>query len=273
MNFFNKIPNIVYDGYPAKNILARAQISEQTRNNRLAYYPYTMKEEDRPDIISHHYYGDSKYLWVVWMSNDLVDPYFDVPLNTEEFNDFIIDKYGSIAKAKDTIKYYRNNWEDYTDKITPAEYNILPDSYKKYYGPVVDNYYEVMFYSRNRYDDIVTTNEMLLITLESDVDYAKDDRFQVDANHYGYVVSSTGNTVIIQHVTGNLAISDTVDGIEITDVSVLSQTIAYTDAPYWKQVSCYDYEDELNEAKKHIRLIDVRFKDTMESELKRVLTE
>ena len=49
MNYFNKLPTINYNGYAVKNILTRAAISNGTRKNRLVYYPYTVKEDDRID--------------------------------------------------------------------------------------------------------------------------------------------------------------------------------------------------------------------------------
>ena len=40
------------------------------------------------------------------MFNDIYDPVFDWPLGSKQFENYIINKYGSIDSALTTVKYY-----------------------------------------------------------------------------------------------------------------------------------------------------------------------
>ena len=44
---------------------------------------------------------------LIFLVNDIVDPYYDWPLNDESFDSYMRTLYGSTAKAKTTIYEYR----------------------------------------------------------------------------------------------------------------------------------------------------------------------
>ena len=78
-----------------------------------------------------------------------------------------------------------------------------------------------------------------------------------------------------QHVTGTL--SGTITGQEsgatatVGSVTTIVQTVAVTDSAFWSPVTFLDFEQELNEAKKIIKLLDVRFTGQADSDLRRVM--
>ncbi|NBP56714.1 hypothetical protein EBU71_09315, partial [bacterium] len=58
----------------------------------------------------------------------------------------------------------------------------------------------------------------------------------------------------------------------ITDVTTLSSPIDNTEASYWESVSWYDYENELNESRKTIRLIDKQYLSQIEDQMIELLS-
>jgi hypothetical protein len=70
------------------------------------YYPYFVKEGERPDIIAHSEYGNVGYAYLILLVNDIQDPNFDWPLSSQVFEKFIINKYGSVSSAISNIKTY-----------------------------------------------------------------------------------------------------------------------------------------------------------------------
>ena len=70
------------------------------------YYPYFVKEGERPDIISHAEYGNIGYAYLIMLVNDIQDPNFDWPLNSQVFEKYIINKYGSVTIALSGVKNY-----------------------------------------------------------------------------------------------------------------------------------------------------------------------
>ena len=112
--FFVHYPQISYDisgTKPAKvktviNLMERAKIKNVVLDDIIRYFPYSIKENQRPDHVSDEVYGDVKYTWLIFLINDITDPIYDWPLGTREFGAFIKNKYGSLATAKSTIHHY-----------------------------------------------------------------------------------------------------------------------------------------------------------------------
>jgi len=278
MNYFNKIPTIIYNGQVAKNLLTRAKLSDQTMNNKTSFYPYIMDETDRVDTLSQHYYDNPGYTWLIWMANNTIDPYYSMPLTEDDLNNYLIDKYGSVERAMRKIAFYRTSYNSET-RISVSDYSTLPSRFMKYYEPVFDNYVNIKEYKRKSDTDITNTNKIITITLTVvNGIFAVDEEIQVDGTNYAFVTLVDGNTITCQHVNGTFSVDDVITGKDsgaygtITSVTTLVETIAFTDVLYWEPVTYYDYERELNEDKKNIKLLDARFKRQAESELKRLMS-
>jgi len=91
--YFEKFPIVNYDGINVRDITRRNTILKSVKDNPLAYLPYTVAEGERPEDIADFYYGDPQYVWLVYLANNIVDPYHQWPKSTENFNNYLIDKY------------------------------------------------------------------------------------------------------------------------------------------------------------------------------------
>ena len=286
MKFFNKLPIISYNGQVARNFLARARLTEQTRNNHNIFYPYTVTEQDRIDHISHKYYDDSDYMWMIYLANDIVDPYFDLYLNDTNFDRYITDKYGSIANAQQQIVYWRNNWETDDTELSLSGFESLPDYAKKYYGPKVDRYNNAYSYQRKQEDWIVDTNQIVSIVVEATGTFTIGEKVTQTITGGGVtanaVVTFANSTQIsLKHVVGEVEVSNSTISTTITGLSsgatanAQSLSVQYAvpaaEAVFWSPVSYYDHEAENNARKKTIQLIDTRLKGEVERELKKVM--
>jgi hypothetical protein len=279
MNYFDKIPTITYANNLVKNLMSRSRLSDSVKRNKTAFYPYTMDAEDRIDTLSNLYYENPGYTWLIWLANDIVDPYFDVTLNQDDFIDHITAKYGSYDLAARKIKVYRNNWYDYTDvSITPSQFNSLANGTQKYYEPVLDNVLNVAKYVRKRHDDLIATNKMQSVAISSVAGTFKvGEEVQTNGTNYAFVTYVGDTSLTIQHVTGTIATSITgrESGATATVDSVYTfepQPISAVDAPFWSPVTFLEYEQDLNEAKKVIKLLDVRYTSQAVNDLKRTMS-
>lgn len=287
--FFNKLPTINYNGVTAKNFLARAKLSEQTVKDRTLFYPYTMDETDRIDVISHKYYKDSDYTWLIWLTNNVIDPYHDLYVQDDNFNKFIANKYGSIANAQIQIAFYRNNWANDDSNLTPSSYDSLLPNLKKYFTPVTDIYNTIYSYERKKEDWIVNTNKIVSMSVANTTGtFAIGERIQqtysnnqITAN--AFVTFSNTSTLTVKHVDGsfiasNTSVVTTITGLSTSyvanaqTVSMIASNIPDTEYTYWAPITYFDYETELNFASKEIMLIDNRYKGTMESQLKKIMS-
>lgn len=68
--------------------------------------PYTIINGERPDTVSKRLYDTPYYDYIILMVNNIDNIYDQWPRNPEIFNEFLIQKYGSLEYAKNTIGYY-----------------------------------------------------------------------------------------------------------------------------------------------------------------------
>jgi hypothetical protein len=141
--FFVHYPQISYDisgTKPAKvktviNLMERAKIKNVVLDDIVSYFPYSIKENQRPDHVSVEIYGDVKYTWLIFLINDIQDPIYDWPLGTREFGSYIKDKYGTLSIAKNTIHHYekivrmRTEATGTTDAIPEATLEVDETTY------------------------------------------------------------------------------------------------------------------------------------------------
>ena len=88
------------------NIFFRLSIIKEVLNNITAYYEYIITDNDRPEILAEKIYGNPEAHWIILYANDMLDPQYDWPLNSRDFDNYIINKYGSIANSKNTVHHY-----------------------------------------------------------------------------------------------------------------------------------------------------------------------
>jgi len=91
--YFNKLPQINYNGVAVRDVTRRVNFLNQASQNPYIYLPYTIQEGDRAEDIAYHYYGNVNYAWLVYLANNIVDPYNEWPMDEETFHNYLMDKY------------------------------------------------------------------------------------------------------------------------------------------------------------------------------------
>lgn len=173
--YFSALPNVTHTGLLVRDITRRAKIANSIINDKFAYLPYLVTGDEKPEDVAYYYYGNVRYTWLVYYSNIMIDPYFDWPLDTRQFDNYIIQKYEDQAElftpvysfsdgfstgfggpdlvepqtgtdviswAQNTtitnnIKYYKNSDGD---RISPDSYTLNPNIVTSEWTPV--RYYE-----------------------------------------------------------------------------------------------------------------------------------
>ncbi len=113
-NYFKNIPKVSYDingtepnnFLSVTNIMKRVKFKPKIIEDIVDYYPYFVKEGERPDIISFNEYGTIAYAYLIMLVNNIYDPLFDWPLSSQQFEKYIESKYGSVSSAMGTTKYF-----------------------------------------------------------------------------------------------------------------------------------------------------------------------
>ena len=111
--YFRPFPKVQYDlkknnqQLLLTNVTARYKIRDELKNKAAIFYNYTVKEQDTPSNVAFKYYGDETLDWVIFLVNDIIDPYYDWPLSYSSFIEYIRNLYGSVSNAKATVYEYR----------------------------------------------------------------------------------------------------------------------------------------------------------------------
>lgn len=309
-NYFQKFPLISYQGYNARNIMARVKLLDVVRNNELVLMPYTVQAGERPDTIAAAYYGDPFYAWAILLANDIVDPYHDWYKSEQDMNNYLIKKYGSLQEARDDIIFYKVNWATGEEIITPTQYAALPDGNAKYWSPNFGFGRNVISYRRKELDwttennrlDLVTvvqpTNTYISYTAGERVYQYSNTRFQSVKGTIGSVVNTSSNTT---HTTQNLVMRQTdisnsnifyyitntgnyfsgqksgangtvssqtrIDNTASLVAAVSKSHLTTEELVYWSSVNALDYEHDLNEQRREIKVLDKSYIFTLENNL------
>jgi hypothetical protein len=90
----------------ATNITKRFAISNFLKNSAVTFDEYYIQDGERPETIAYDYYGDVSMDWLVLLTNEIHDPYFQWALSYEQFNAYLRDKYGSVEYTMKTNHHY-----------------------------------------------------------------------------------------------------------------------------------------------------------------------
>lgn len=122
---YNKINYNIEKQFPitttnSVNLLNRIKLKDMVRRKLTTFYPYEIKEFERPDTVAYDYYGTVNLTWLILIANDIIDPYYEWPLFGTSLTNFIISKYGSLEQARAGVHHY--------EKIIRNESKIFIDS-------------------------------------------------------------------------------------------------------------------------------------------------
>jgi len=110
MAYFDRFPMMAYDmaangDYKLlPNILKRVKLRAGIAAGSFLFDNYDVRDGERPEDIAFKVYGDPELHWVVLMTNNITDRYYQWPLSAPQFAEHLTDKYG--AGNEDAVHHY-----------------------------------------------------------------------------------------------------------------------------------------------------------------------
>ena len=101
MSYFNKFPKMIYDMKNDGNykllpdILRRVKQRNAIKSGQFIFDTYDVRNGEKPEDIAYKWFGDAQLHWVILMTNDVTDRYYQWPMNDAQFEEFIADKYSN----------------------------------------------------------------------------------------------------------------------------------------------------------------------------------
>jgi hypothetical protein len=127
--YFSKFPQGNYDLAGNGNqklvtdLMRRVKVRSKIVNEASLYDKYDVPSGEKPEDTAFKHFGDPELHWVILLTNNITDRYYDWPLSFQDFETFITDKYAN----PDGIHHYEvttssgrttgNGPDDYSHKI------------------------------------------------------------------------------------------------------------------------------------------------------------
>jgi hypothetical protein len=104
---------------------------------------YDVRDGEKPEDVAVKWFGDPEYHWVILMTNNITDRYYQWPLTQPQFQNFIEDKYG-IASIDSIHHYEITQTSGRTTSNGPNDYSYLVECNSDEDGasPVTNREYE-----------------------------------------------------------------------------------------------------------------------------------
>jgi hypothetical protein len=106
MEYFTYLPKVIYEGSESRNILVKLSLIRDIINQYKVFYPYTIKDGERPDTIAFDYYGSTDFEWLVCLPNNIMDIPSDWPKSYRELYSYLKSSYGDVELTKSTVHHY-----------------------------------------------------------------------------------------------------------------------------------------------------------------------
>ena len=115
-SYFSEVPNFEYvsrlpdakisDYITVKNFFKRGFLREDIFQNLAFFTKYSISGNDRPDNVAFEVYNDSTLDWLVLISNNIVNIQNEWPISNADFDELMLEKYGSYDTLFSGIHHY-----------------------------------------------------------------------------------------------------------------------------------------------------------------------
>ena len=128
MAYFERFPLMAYDvaadgNYKLlPNILKRVKLRTGLASGSFLFDAYDVIDGEKPEDIAFKIYGDPELHWVILMTNNVTDRYYQWPLTQPQFQEHLEDKYG--AGNEDSVHHYEKTQDSgKTSSSGPSDYS------------------------------------------------------------------------------------------------------------------------------------------------------
>ena len=108
MSYFKRFPLMIYDMKNDGNykllpdILKRVKQRNAIKDGQFIFDTYDVVNGESPETVAYKWFGDAQLHWVILMTNNVTDRYYQWPMSDVQFANFIADKYDN----PDDIHHY-----------------------------------------------------------------------------------------------------------------------------------------------------------------------
>ena len=178
MAYFDRFPLMAYDVAANGNykllpdILRRVKLRAGIRSGTFLFDNYDVIDGEKPEDVAFKWFGDAEYHWVVLMTNNITDRYYQWPLTQPQFQEYLEDKYGTgnedsvhhYEKTQDSGKTSSSGPSDYSHKVECNSDDGDPDiiTNRQYEQRLQDKYRQIRLLDKKYLKTFVNEFEGLI---------------------------------------------------------------------------------------------------------------
>jgi len=150
-SYFKRLPSFQYvsrlpgarisDYITVKNLFKKGSIRPDIFQDLAFFEKYKIIGDDRPDNVAFQVYDDSSLDWIVLLSNNIINVQTEWPLSQNNFDRFLLDKYGDYNTLYNGVHHYETVEEKNSQGVTivPAGLEVQSNYSISYYDYFIDS--------------------------------------------------------------------------------------------------------------------------------------
>ena len=150
-SYFKRLPSFQYvsrlsgarisDYITVKNLFKKGSIRPDIFQDLAFFEKYKITGDDRPDNVAFEVYDDSSLDWIVLLSNNIINVQTEWPLSQNNFDRFLLDKYGDYNTLYNGIHHHETVEEKNSQGVTivPAGLEVQSNYSVSYYDYFIDS--------------------------------------------------------------------------------------------------------------------------------------
>lgn len=150
-SYFKRLPSFQYvsrlpgarisDYITVKNLFKKGSIRPDIFQDLAFFQKYKITGDDRPDNVAFEVYDDSSLDWIVLLSNNIINVQTEWPLSQNNFDRFLLDKYGDYNILYNGIHHHETVEEKNSQGVTivPAGLEVQSNYSVSYYDYFIDS--------------------------------------------------------------------------------------------------------------------------------------
>jgi len=176
MSYFNRFPMMVYDIKNNENykllpdILRRVKQRNVSASGQFIFDTYDVRNGEKPEDIAYKWFGDAQLHWVILMTNNITDRYYQWPMSQPQFQEFLEDKYDNpdgihhyeITKSSGRTTGQGPNDYSHLVEVTSDTDNASSVSNREYEERLQDKYRQIKLLNQTFLSDFLEEFDKLI---------------------------------------------------------------------------------------------------------------
>ena len=152
------------------DILKRVKQRNAIKSGQFIFDNYDVIDGEKPEDIAYKWFGDAQLHWVILMTNNITDRYYDWPMNSVQFQAMLEDKYDNpdgihhyeITKSSGRTTGQGPNDYSHLVEVTSDTDNASSVSNREYEERLQDKYRQIKLLNQTFLSDFLEEFDKLI---------------------------------------------------------------------------------------------------------------